>query len=613
MNRIYLVTDDAIKDRMRPFLQSLLGESDRSFSEISLTEQEISKLNEYPDAECFVVLFCEKNTNYQAMHDLIAYCEVQHIPLIPIFAGTVLKLETLPVSLRSRHILLADDPAVLGKTVLAITHPTFANGTLNNQIREAQELWEKGCRSRMTAQQLFNYAFGLLYGIEVEKDYELSIRLQTALIGNEVFEPDNMMFNHITKRIVPYDAVCYYAEALAGYITAEVAKVKLATDYRAVEKLLGYGYLLQRIGRQFLFNYHVDQVLFDLKSVMIQWCMKDRSAVAGRWLAKYFWEAAERAAVNREYSKMLDDLLEIILYGSSVLDNIDDFQTKLYMLRASSVLDLYMRIRPELVEKAVKIRTLDEYESSNTFRPDHKTKRRSTQEAEKLRELISRYTCRHQESIRTYFKDIVRSERWDLAKAIMDASDMLILCKCNRLSDVLSVWFHKNMEVVLDSIPQDDVEHHRMMLLHYSTFLQLLFNAPYPTDSAALLYTATRFERFYDAHTSKWTGMEHDKSQIYAAYCMAYEDMKQEDLYDQYKLRLFEIVSQRDAGNPSQIREMLIDCYETAYQRMKCGKEKQCIRYISFGWKCCKANHPVPEWLDDVFEAFNDAVIQLGI
>ena len=180
----------------------------------------------------------------------------------------------------------------------------------------------------------------------------------------------------------------------------------------------------------------MDQVLRDLKSVMIRWCMEDHSAVAGRWLTQYFWEAATRAADSREYTKMLDDLLEVLHYGAGVLEKHDDIPTKLYMLRASLVLGMYLRNRPDLIKKAVEIRVLDEYVPNNTFRPPHRTQARSGEESEMFSNLVSRYTCTEQEIVTRYFKDYLYSRQKELMKAITDAAKVLVFCKCNCTGDI---------------------------------------------------------------------------------------------------------------------------------------------------------------------------------
>lgn len=614
MKTIYAFVDDSAISEISPVLKELGKEKDLEIKCFNFLDKQVFEPNLLSLPDCFLVVFNESSKSVKIAERLVLYCIEQHLKLIPVILGNDVDCSSFPAILSSLHILKSNDTSIVGKLLFAINSESENMNQIYKKIQTIDHLWKNEERAHLTAQELFIYSLALLYGIEVETEYNTSMLLQMCLFGNESFEPQMIKVGVIPKNIVDYHIVMEYAESLKQYIDAEINNIEQMADFGQTEKLLSYGYLLMNIGSNLIFGLHVDDVLRSLNRISALKCKSDPSVKSGRWVLKNYWEASGREARNRYYDKMLDNLLEILFYADIVLRKHSDFDIKLYLFQAASVLGIYNALKPEILNTVINTKILDTYQKIDSFRPPHEIERRSVEESHIMRDLQVKYACNMYISIDLFFaKDDICQKQEQLLQVVANTVDLLLLCKCNCVSDSLSVWFHKNMQILADSIPLDDQIKHVKLLSGYSSFLQNLLNAPYASDLEALQYAALHMEAFYDRCETKCLEFGLDKSEIYSVLAEVYKEKKKHEKYDYYIIKLFEIVSVRDYNNSEAIIRMLVQCYNTAAERLEQSLYEQVKLYIRFGWNCCKAYNPLPKWLETAYIRFRDAATDLDI
>lgn len=612
MNEIYAFIDDSVLSEIKPIIEELITK-DLRIKCFSFRDEQTSAPNLLPIPDCVLVFFCKSSQSINQASQLAQYYSDQHIKIIPLFSGTNDYLQNLPEILSSLHILISNDPSIVWKVVFSLSTKSEDIEDFNNKIQVIHKLWENGERANLTAKQLFYYAVALLYGIGVEKDYSRSICLQMCLIGNESFDPQKIILDVIPRKS-GIETVMEYGESLKQYIQAKTQKILQTDDFRETEKLLSYGYLLKDLGNRFLYGYHVDAVLQDLNRISSLKCKNDPSVKAGLWTLQYYWETAVREADNRYHDKMLDCLLYALLLADKILKEHNDFDIKRHLFQAATVLSMYNSLRPQLLYETLYNKVLDTFDDDNTFRPPHKTKRRSKEEVYTMLYLLDKYAANRNTSISLFFTEedyCFKQNR--LLKMIFDAVDLLILCKANCVEDYISVWFQNNFQVLADTVPTQDQNMHLKLLGIYSEFLQTLLHTHYRTSPDALIYAALHMNDFYDRYGDKFAELSLDKSEIYATLSRAYGEQKNYERQDYYMIKLFEIVSVRDYDNSEIIQRMLVQCNNTAVERFNQSLYDQGKRLIEFGWKCCKSYDPLPEWLEEAFTHYQNVIAYLGI
>ena len=593
---------------------------DKNFGLIQYFDVEtvrLTRLHQISDKNVCVLILTENvvsdsvlNINLKVMWDHISE---EHIPVLPISVGSQSFIEKLPWGLSSLHILSIQDSGLTEKiSRFFIVQPSFSS--IKRDINSVESCWGKDVISSCTLKQLFNYALGLLYGINVEKDYKRAFALLNCLIGNDAFEPDLIYFefdNAVRAGIT--GEMFDFSNELKKYLDFQISSILTSQDYRQAEELIDYANLMKRVGET-LYGWNIDDSIRKLRDIISKLFEKDQSLKVGRWLVNYYWERALREADGRYYRKSLDCILEIILIGENIVQKYSDYVVQMALFKSYSILSHFWDNNRKTVEELIEYKVTDEIEENGTFRPPYREIERAKNECILLRHLFM-----HNKQKGCFILDEVLDNRSvdlqqydEMLSELMNAGYISILFKANVVRTTLSEWFISSSEYIRSKIDDYSFEYQLRLLKKTSDFLSMLQQRYIAkTNLDNLFKLAEYLESIFDMSQEAFIEMGLDKSEIYVVYMTYYSEKKQLDKYDDYAVELYKIVAKRERENLEIIEELLVDIYNAAVERLETHMRPQMIRYIDLGWKICQTFIPVPDCLMEAYDAFRSAATDL--
>ncbi|MDO5409214.1 MAG: hypothetical protein Q4F21_02040 [Lachnospiraceae bacterium] len=585
---------------------------------INVKKWELENLYQISDKNVCIMILTESAVSDSTLNKILIkmwdYMNNEHIPVLPISAGSQSYLEELPLGLSSLHILNLRDPHIIEKVCrFFLVHPSFSS--IKSDIGYVMSCWGKESISSCTLGQLFNYALGLLYGIEVKQDLEKAFELLNCLIGNDAFEPDLIYFKadrDIFTEIV--GKIFDFSNELKKYLDFQISNIVTTQDYRQAEELIDYANLMKRVGER-LYGWNIDDSLRKLSDVILQLYEKDNSLKVGRWLVNYYWERALREADNRYYDKSLDCIFEIILIGENIEQKYSDQIVQKVLFKCYSILNHYWEENKRTIIKLIRYKITDEIEEDGTFRPPYRKIKRDIRESALLHHLFMNSKKQYIHKIDEIFENIGDDlQLYDgMLSEFLDAGYMSILFKVAVLT-TYSEWFIFTSEYMRNKINDFSIKYQLKLLKTTSDFLEMLqhkYNIK--TNLENLFKIAEYMEGIFDMNQNSFIEMGLDKSEIYVIYMNYYSEKKQLEKYDDYAVKLYKIVAKRDHENLEIIKKLLVDIYNVAVERLKTNMRFQMLRYIALGWEICQTFDPVPNYLDEVYDAFRSAALELKV
>ena len=541
-------------------------------------------------ASCCLLFLSEKTQNIYskdpAFVELIELLLKEHINIIPITTGTTVDMQLFPESISQLHSISIGDGSLAEKLLYSL-HKRILDNDLPEALMDPQNDDYSDALQKCTARQLFSYAIKLLYGFGMEKDSKLAVEILSCLIGNDSFYPETIIIND--KKT---EGLFIFLESIKTYLEELCSNVNPKTAHTDLKKILEYGKLVSRLSKVH-FNYGLDNTLETIKKVMSYYYERGFSLISGMWLLEAFWNEADRYAQNREFEKMLDKLFEVLTIADNIYEKYNNTEALDYLFRATSILQLYKTMKPSIYQKISEIKILDEYEKSNTFRPDHKEQPRKAFEIKKLQYLDYRYVSCDELGIEKAFKKFTENVSFENVECIhasmIATSHLLIDIKFNRINDEMSKWYTRHLEYVLNALPKNlEQSNHLIMLnmINLGELLQLLQNSYVNSDSQSVLYLAEYMEQMWNSNEPIF--FECDKSQIYAALITKYEANREYELSDKYVFKLFDIVQERDKNDNEKIKKMIIDIYNYGCEREQNSMPEQALALFYYGWNVCK-------------------------
>lgn len=611
MKNIYAFFENSMVSDIQPILNSLSSIKKLKIEALTFSDKQTSEPNSLYFPSCFLVFFNAYPRSINTACFLVKYCIEKNLKIIPIFHGTQIDSQNAPEILSQVHILSFYDPFIINKLIYLLHVQCEDSKAFFQSVRTIKELWVNEKKDELTPKQLFQYAIALFYGIEIKPDYNTSLILQMELIGNEAFEPQMIKPNTVPLHIADKQIKKAYIESIKQYIRSEIQHMKQTESFDQIEKILEYSYLLNDIfGR---FHFGNEKISQELKQIFIMASKSTPSVAVTLWLFEDFWYYSMDAVQDHRHHKMLDYMLEILFYSDKTLEKYDDTVVKLYLFKAASVVGMYNAIKPQVLLSVMHTKRLDTYaDIPNTFRQFHETRSRSAEERSIMRNLQINYAWDENVCIDSFFSESeLRLKQEQLLQAISDAVELLFFCKCHYASNYFSVWFQRNIQVLIDFIPEHDSIGYLNILRHYVSYIQLIFNPQ--ISSEALLYAATHLEELYNLCKAKGLDLSFDRIEIYTLLIKVYSETKQYEKCDFYQLKLFEITSVQNRDNVEKINNMLIKCYNIASNRLEQSLYEQAKLYIRFGYDFCKTYKNLPDWLQTNFDLFKTMATQLKL
>lgn len=584
---------------------------------INVEKMGLVNLYQISDKNVCIMILAESAVSDQMMNkklqEMWNYINKEHIPVLPLSAGSQSYIEKLPIGLSSLHILNLQDPYLIEKVCrFFIVKPYSSN--IKKDIHYVMSCCGKDSICSCTLGQLFNYALGLLYGIVVKKDLKRAFTLLNCLIGNDAFEPDLIYFDFdSTARAGIIGEIFDFSNELKKYLDSQVSNIVTTQDYRQAEELIDYANLLERAGKQ-LYGWNSDDSLRKLRDIVLQLFEKDHSLKVGRWLINYYWKRALREADGRYYRKALDCIFEIILIGESVEQKYCDPIVQRTLFKCYSVLYHYLENNRRKVQELIKYKVTDEIEEDGTFRPPYREIKRDKSECISLLYLFmnSKQQCIHKidEIFENSGDDLQQHD--DVLSAFLDAGYMSILFKANAVKTIISEWFINSSEHMRSKINDYSFKYQLRLLKTTSDFLAMLQQKYIArTNLENLFKLAEYMELIFDMSQHEFIEMGLDKSEIYVIYMEYYSEKNELKKYDDYAMKLYKIVAQRDHENLKMIERLLFDIYNVAVERLDTHKYPQMCRYIALGWEICQTFDPIPNCLEEAYDTFRSAVSDL--
>ena len=261
---IYLCNFGAIESDYDEIVNYIREKSFGLIEYIDVEKVQLTRLHQISDKNVCILILTESavsnvilNIKLKEMWD---YISEEHIPVFPVSVGSQSFIEKLPLGLSSLHILSIQDPGLIEKICrFFIVQPSFSS--IKRDINCVESCWGKDVISSCTLKQLFNYALGLLYGINVKQDLKRAFVLLNCLIGNDAFEPDLIYFEFDNAaRAGIIEEIFDFSNELKKHLDYQISSIFISQDYRQAEELIDYANLMKRVGET-LYGWNMDGVL----------------------------------------------------------------------------------------------------------------------------------------------------------------------------------------------------------------------------------------------------------------------------------------------------------------------------------------------------------------
>ncbi len=383
--------------------------------ERTVEEWDLSELYQISASDICILLLTEKAVQdsmlYKKLSIIWEYINKEHVSVLPIASGNQSYIEKLPSGLSSLHILNLKDPLLIEKVCrFFVTQSSFSG--IRSDIMQVESCLQTGKISNCSAKQLFNYALGLLYGIEVDKDLKHALIVLCCLVGNDAFEPDFIHFNpDRASRAGLAKELMSFSNELMVYLDHRIDAINETQDYRDFETLIDYAALVQRIGKS-LYGWNADESLRKLRDVVSLFFSKDHSVIAGRWLMNYYWERALREADGGYYRKALDCIMEIVIVGEDIEQKHNDPQVQILLFKCYSVLAHYFMCRRSMIEELIERKITDKVIDNGTFKPEYREIRRKPEDRALLNRLVRNSKMLCYQKIDEIMKDGIGLEQY---------------------------------------------------------------------------------------------------------------------------------------------------------------------------------------------------------
>lgn len=612
---IYIFNFGAVEESYAEVVNYIDNKRFGMMQQINVEKMGQFNVHQISDKNVCVMILTENAVSDQMtnnkLQEIWNYINKEHIPVLPLAAGSQSYIDKLPKGLPSLHILNLQDPCLMEKVCrFFIVKPSASN--IKKDIHYVVSCWGNGSVYSCTLGQLFNYALGLFYGIVVEKDLKRAVTLLTCLIGNDAFEPDMIYFDS-TARAGITGEIFDFSNELKKYLDSQLSNIVTTQDYRQAEELIDYANLLRRAGKK-LYGWNMDDSLRKLRDVVLPLFEKDHSLKVGKWLIDYYWERSIREADGRYYRKALDCIFEIILIGERIEQKYHDSFVQRTLFKCYSTLYYYLENNRRKAQDLIEYKVTDEIEDDGTFRPPYREIKRNKEDCKFLLHLVMNSKQQYIHKIDEIFEnsgdDFQQYE--DLLSALLDAGYMSILFKANTIATTTSEWFISSSDYMRSKINDYSFEYQLKLLKTISDFLAMLQQRYIArTNLENLFKLAEYLEYIFDMNQPKFIEMGLDKSEIYVIYMEYYSEKKKLKKYDDYAMKLYKIVAKRDHENLEMMERLLADIYNVAVERMDMHKYPQMCEYIALGWDICQTFNSIPNCLQEAYEAFRSAASNL--